>query len=70
MQNHDIEIEITKEGKVRATIRGVKGAGCLEYAKLLESIIGPKVDQELTAEYYEPGPNVQVRPTLRNTQGR
>ena len=38
MENHDIEIEIGPDGKVRAHVKGVKGKGCLDLAKLLESI--------------------------------
>ncbi len=69
MEPHDIEIEIGKDGKVRAHIKGAKGKGCLDYAKLLESIVGREVARELTAEYYEPESQVEIRPTLETGQG-
>lgn len=68
MQSHDIIIKITKEGKVEAEIRGAKGKACLQYAKLLESIVGKTVQQELTAEYYEPDSAVIIEPTLEQKQ--
>lgn len=69
MENHDIEIEIGPDGKVRAHVKGVKGKGCLDLAKLLESIVGREMARELTAEYYEPDSTVSIRPTLENRQG-
>jgi hypothetical protein len=63
MKNHDIFIEITPKGEVRAEIRGVKGPGCLQYAKLLQEIVGSISQQELTAEYYEPDEGVTLQQT-------
>jgi hypothetical protein len=54
MEQHELEIEIGRDGKVRATVRGAKGKVCLEYAKLLEELVGREEGRELTAEYYEP----------------
>jgi len=53
MAQHDIEITIGKDGKVKVHVKGAKGKACLEYAKWLESVIGRVDDQKLTAEYYE-----------------
>jgi hypothetical protein len=66
MDPHDIEIEIGKDGKVHAHIRGAKGKGCLDYAKLLESIVGREVSREMTAEHFEPDGVVEIRPTIEN----
>lgn len=38
---------------VKVHISGVKGPGCMEYAKLLEQIVGRMEDVEHTWEYYE-----------------
>ncbi len=53
MAQHDIEITIGKDGKVKVHVKGAKGKACLEYAKWLESIIGRVDEQKLTSEYYE-----------------
>jgi hypothetical protein len=60
MEQHDVEIEIGKDGKVRVHVKGAKGKACLEYAKLLEKIVGRQESRELTAEYYEPGSQVRL----------
>lgn len=65
MKNHDIFIEIKPNGEVHAEIRGVKGPGCLKYAKLLEQIVGNVSAQELTAEYYEPDESVSLQDESR-----
>ncbi|MFI4911477.1 MAG: DUF2997 domain-containing protein [Sedimentisphaeraceae bacterium JB056] len=54
MAQHDIEIKIGKDGKVKVHVKGAKGKACLEYAQWLQSIIGNLEDQKLTSEYYEP----------------
>jgi hypothetical protein len=54
MAQHDIEITIGKNGKVKVHVKGAKGKACLEYAQWLQSIIGNLEDQKLTSEYYEP----------------
>jgi len=54
MAQHDIDIEISKTGEVKVSIRGVKGKGCLKYAEFLAQLIGEVKSQQLTSEYYEP----------------
>ena len=68
MEHHDIEIDISKDGTVRAHIKGVKGKGCMDYAALLQQIVGKIQDQELTQEYYEPDSKVRIKPVLENRQ--
>lgn len=53
MAQHDIEITIGKDGKVKVHVKGAKGKACLEYAKLLENIIGKVDSRQFTSEYYE-----------------
>lgn len=54
MAQHEVEIIITKTGEVKVHVEGVKGKGCLEYAKWLSKIVGKVKDQKMTSEYYEP----------------
>ena len=54
MAQHDIEITIGKDGKVKVHVKGAKGKACMEYAKWLEGIIGKVDNRQLTSEYYEP----------------
>jgi hypothetical protein len=54
MAQHDVEITISKTGEVKVHIKGVKGKGCLEYAKWLTKIVGNVTDQKMTSDYYEP----------------
>jgi len=61
MPQHDIEIVITKTGEVKAHVKGVKGKGCLQYAKLLAEIVGKVKEQNLTSEYYEPERKARIQ---------
>ena len=49
----EIEVEIDENGDVRFHVMGMKGPGCLDYAKLFNEVLGPVKEQELTSEYYE-----------------
>ncbi len=40
MKEHELEIEILKDGSVKVHVKGAKGEGCLQYAKMLEEIVG------------------------------
>jgi hypothetical protein len=53
MAGKEIEVSIEKNGQVKVHISGVKGPGCMEYAKLFERIVGPIEEEEHTWEYYE-----------------
>ncbi len=58
MANVELEIEIRPDGDVVVKVEGAKGKACLDYAKLLEQIIGKEKSRELTSEYYEPDAEV------------
>jgi hypothetical protein len=60
MAQHEIEIRIQPDGQVKVHIKGVKGKGCLEYAKWLTKVIGKVQDQKLTSEYYEPETRTRI----------
>jgi hypothetical protein len=61
MAQHEIEIRIAPTGEVKVHIKGVKGKGCLEYAKWLTKVIGKVQNQQLTSEYYEPEPQTRIK---------
>ncbi len=70
MDEHAIEIEILKDGTVKARVTGAKGPACLEYAKLLEKIVGTITSSERTSEYYEPGSPVKIVPVVEQRRDR
>ena len=53
MDEQEVEIEITAQGKVIVRTHGIKGAQCVDVAKLFASFIGKIESQEKTAEFYE-----------------
>jgi hypothetical protein len=54
MRKQDIEITISPTGEVSFTIKGVKGAACLDETRFLEEALGGDVvERERTSEYYE-----------------
>jgi hypothetical protein len=54
MEQHDIEIEINKEGEVRVHVTGAKGKACMSYMEFFEKLVGPAREKQMTHEYYEP----------------
>ena len=61
MRKQDIEITISPTGEVSFTVKGIKGASCLDETKFLEDALGGGVlEQEKTSEYYEEGAGVGV----------
>jgi hypothetical protein len=49
----EMEIEISRDGKVSIKVKGVQGMECLEFSQFLEEALGETVEQELTSEYYQ-----------------
>jgi hypothetical protein len=70
MENHDILIEIGPDGRVKASVAGAKGKACMQYAKLLEEIVGKITSTELTSEFYEPDSSVRLQLRDESRQGR
>lgn len=62
MAEHDIEIEISPDGTVKARTKGVTGEGCQAYAKLIEEIVGRISQRELTEEAHLPDQAVVIAP--------
>lgn len=63
MAQHDVEIIISQTGEVKVHVKGVKGKGCLEYAKWLTRVVGKVKDRQLTSEYYEPETKARIELT-------
>ena len=56
MHKQDIEIVISPTGEVSFTVKGVKGASCLDETAFLQQALGGDsaiVDQQKTPEFYE-----------------
>jgi hypothetical protein len=60
MAKHEVELEILKNGEVKVHIKGVKGKGCMAYAKFLTDVVGKVKSTNLTSEYYEPDEKVRI----------
>jgi hypothetical protein len=60
MQHPELEIVISKAGKVTLTVSGARGPRCLEYADLVKELVGREEERQLTAEYYAPPGEVRV----------
>ncbi len=60
MAQHEIEIQILPTGEVKIHVKGIKGKGCLEYAKWLTAAIGKVHSRQLTSEYYEPETKTRI----------
>ena len=61
MPQREFEITIGKTGEVEIHLKGFKGRGCLEVAKIFEQIVGEMKSQQQTSEFYEPEEQVQYR---------
>jgi hypothetical protein len=59
MNDEEIEIEISADGKVVVRTLGIKGPRCLDVAEAIAQIVGREESRELTEEYYEAGIQVQ-----------
>ena len=52
VSKQEIEFTIAPDGSVEFTVKGLKGRGCEDLAKLFDEL-GNKTKDERTAEYYE-----------------
>jgi hypothetical protein len=53
MAEQELEISISREGKVTVRTKGLKGEACMKYANLLVEILGKEESREKTEEFYE-----------------
>ena len=61
MEQHEFDIAIGPDGKVRIEVKGVKGQACQDYTKVFEEILGKAESVEHTAEFYAPPTGVAIR---------
>ncbi len=62
MRKQEIEISISPTGEVSFTVKGLKGASCIDETKFLEQALGGEIlVREPTAEYYEQSDEERVR---------
>ena len=59
MPQREFDITIGRNGSVEVHVKGYKGRGCLEAAKLFEKIVGEMKSQRETSEFYEPDEQVR-----------
>jgi hypothetical protein len=56
MRKQEIEISISPAGEVSFTVKGIKGASCIEETRFLEQALGGEIlVREPTPEYYDQG---------------
>ena len=67
MPQHDIIIDIGKNGEVTVRIKGAKGKQCLAYGDMVARIVGKIKSQQRTSEYYEPPTKAKI--DLEQKQG-
>ncbi len=48
----EITMEIALDGKVKLSVKGVKGKACKDFTKKLEEALGSTTEDKLTNEYY------------------
>ena len=68
MQRPELEIVISKTGKVTVTVQGAKGPRCLEYADLVKEIVGGEEQRQLKQEYYLPDGQVRIDTQVKNVR--
>lgn len=52
MTHQIIEVVVSLTGETKVETKGFAGAGCRDATKLLESALGIRTSEQLTAEYY------------------
>jgi len=68
MDKHELEIEILPDGTVRVEVFGVKGADCMQYAELMEKIVGMLQEKKVKNEFYEKPPTVRIHQDQKITE--
>lgn len=56
---HEMEIEITADGKVEVHVKGAKGKRCMDYVQIFNTV-GKVSDQQVTSEFYEPDIDISI----------
>lgn len=66
MERPEFEITITKAGKLKVHIKGVKGQRCTQMADLIKEIVGKEDERHLTNEFYEQEGKVRINTQVRD----
>lgn len=66
---HELEIEIAADGTVKVHVKGAKGQQCLQYVQIFAEL-GRVSSKDLTSEYYEKPPDVQITEDARTSISR
>jgi len=48
-----IEITVATDGQTRVETRGFSGAGCREASRFIETALGKRTEEQLTAEFHQ-----------------
>ena len=56
----DIDLAIEPDGKVRFTVSGIKGKGCLKYAEAIKKALNAEGETDFTHEYWEEEVRIQT----------
>ena len=68
METHELDIEITPDGQVKVHVHGAKGSACMDYVKLLQTMMGAEGELQHTSEYYEPPSGVRIHLEQKNSE--
>jgi len=66
MERPEFDITISKTGKLKIHIKGVKGNRCVAMADLLKQIVGREDQRTMTADYHEPDIQVRINTKVRD----
>lgn len=58
--NQIIEITVATDGQTRVETRGFSGAGCREDSRFIETALGKRTKEQLTAEFHQPAGQQQT----------
>lgn len=58
-----IEVTISPKGETRIETKGFAGAECRQASKFLEQALGPRLAEQLTAEFHSRAPVAQRQQT-------
>lgn len=65
MEHPEFDITISRTGKVKVHVKGVKGQRCIELADLIKEIIGQEDERELTSDYYALDGKVRIQTQVK-----
>ena len=54
--NQTIEIIVSPKGETTVQTKGFAGASCKDASKFIEQALGEKIDEKMTAEFYQTTP--------------